>query len=245
MGEATASTQPNADAFIARWTAREGGAERANYGMFLTELCALIEVDPPDPAGVDTERNDYVFERSVRFHSEDDKTSVGRIDLYKKGSFVLEAKQSRLKGAKKEVAGQEDLFSADAPDESRGRRGADRAWDVLMLNAKRQAEDYARALPTSHGWPPFVLVADVGHCIEVYADFSGHSSRIVRASAFSWTTCGRMTCASGCTTSGSNRRRLTRRGSPRRQHARSPSGSLRSRRRWKPRSIRPKRWRIS
>jgi hypothetical protein len=42
-----------------------------------------------------------------------------------------------------------------------------------MLNAKRQAEDYARALPTSHGWPPFILVCDVGHCIEVYADFSG------------------------------------------------------------------------
>jgi hypothetical protein len=42
-----------------------------------------------------------------------------------------------------------------------------------MLNAKRQAEEYARALPTSHGWPPFILICDVGHCIEVYADFSG------------------------------------------------------------------------
>ena len=42
-----------------------------------------------------------------------------------------------------------------------------------MLNAKRQAEEYARALPTSHGWPPFILVCDVGHCVEVYADFSG------------------------------------------------------------------------
>jgi hypothetical protein len=172
MGEA-APTQPNIEAFITRWTAREGGAERANYGMFLTELCDLIGVEHPDPAGADTERNDYVFERAVRFHSEDDKTSVGRIDLYKKGAFVLEAKQSRIKGGKKEVAGQDDLFSADAPDESRGRRGADRAWDVLMLNAKRQAEDYARALPIAHGWPPFVLVCDVGHCVEVYADFSG------------------------------------------------------------------------
>jgi hypothetical protein len=28
-------------------------------------------------------------------------------------------------------------------------------------------------LPGAHGWPPFVLVCDVGHCIEVYADFSG------------------------------------------------------------------------
>ena len=42
-----------------------------------------------------------------------------------------------------------------------------------MLNARRQAEEYARALPTSHGWPPFILVCDVGHCIEIYADFSG------------------------------------------------------------------------
>jgi hypothetical protein len=42
-----------------------------------------------------------------------------------------------------------------------------------MLNAKRQAEEYARALPRSHGWPPFILACDVGHCIEVYADFSG------------------------------------------------------------------------
>ena len=32
-----------------------------------------------------------------------------------------------------------------------------------MLNARRQAEDYARALPASHGWPPFILVCDVGH----------------------------------------------------------------------------------
>jgi hypothetical protein len=163
----------NVDNFIARWTAREGGAERANYQLFLSEFCDLIEVERPQPSGADTERNDYVFERSVRFHSEDEKTSVGRIDLYKKGAFVLEAKQSRIKGGQKEVAGQDDLFSTEAPDETRGRRGADRAWDVLMLNAKRQAEDYARALPTSHGWPPFVLVADVGHCVEVYADFSG------------------------------------------------------------------------
>ena len=172
MGE-LATSQPNVDAFITRWTAREGGAERANYQLFLSEFCDLIQVERPQPSGANTERNDYVFERSVRFHNDDDKTSVGRIDLYKKNSFVLEAKQSRIKGAEKYLAGQDDLFAVDAPDESRGRRGADRAWDVLMLNAKRQAEDYARALPTSHGWPPFVLVVDVGHCIEVYADFSG------------------------------------------------------------------------
>lgn len=159
------------EAFIRRWQGREGGQERANYVSFLNELIALLGLPPPDPADATHENNDYVFERTVRKHK-DEGDSQGRIDLYKKYSFVLEAKQSRLKGVKK-IAGQNDLFTAEIPEDSRGRRGADRAWDVLMLNAKRQAEEYARALPTSHGWPPFILVCDVGHCIEVYADFSG------------------------------------------------------------------------
>jgi hypothetical protein len=169
MGETKDSNA--VEAFIRRWQGREGGQERANYVSFLNELIALLDLPPPDPADATHENNDYVFERSVRKHR-DDGDSHGRIDLYRKNSFVLEAKQSRLKGAKK-IAGQDDLLTAEVPEGSRGRRGADRAWDVLMLNAKRQAEEYARALPTSHGWPPFILVCDVGHCIEVYADFSG------------------------------------------------------------------------
>ncbi len=53
-----------------------------------------------------------------------------------------------------------------------GRRaGANRAWDVLMMNARQQAENYVRLLPASHEPPPFVLVCDVGHAIEVYANF--------------------------------------------------------------------------
>jgi hypothetical protein len=126
----------------------------------------------PDPAGVTRERNDYVFERVVTHHR-DDGDAVGRIDLYRKGSFVLEAKQSRWKGGDKAIAGQSDLFAAETDAPERGKPGARRAWDVLMINAKRQAEEYARALPPSHGWPPFILVCDVGHCIEVYADFTG------------------------------------------------------------------------
>jgi hypothetical protein len=44
--------------FITRWTAREGGAERANYQMFLTELCDVLGVARPDPAGAERARND-------------------------------------------------------------------------------------------------------------------------------------------------------------------------------------------
>jgi hypothetical protein len=42
--------------FIARWQHADGG-ERANYQLFLTELCALLGLDRPDPASVDTEEN--------------------------------------------------------------------------------------------------------------------------------------------------------------------------------------------
>jgi hypothetical protein len=33
--------------FITRWQGREGGQERANYALLLSELCAAIGVDPP------------------------------------------------------------------------------------------------------------------------------------------------------------------------------------------------------
>ncbi len=161
-----------AEAFIARWQGKEGGQERANYTLFLTELCDVLGLPHPDPAGATRERNDYVFERVVTRHR-DDSDAIGRIDLYRRNSFVLEAKQSRWKGGDKAIAGQSELFSAENETPERGKPGARRAWDVLMLNAKRQAEEYARALPPSHGWPPFILICDVGHCVEVYADFTG------------------------------------------------------------------------
>jgi hypothetical protein len=160
------------EAFIRRWQGREGGQERANYALFLSELCDAIGVPRPDPAAQDTAGNDYVFERTVDEPDGQGSVSHRRIDLYKRNCFVLEAKQSRQKGGKKEVLGQPSLFATAEPSR-RGARTASRAWDVLMLNARRQAEGYARALPVSHGWPPFILVCDVGHVLEVYADFSG------------------------------------------------------------------------
>jgi hypothetical protein len=163
------------DRFISRWLANEGGAERANFPLFLTELCSLLDLPQPEPAAASHHRNDYVFERAVTFHDEAGKSGHGRIDLYKRGSFVLEAKQSREPGGTKEVAlppEQTNLPGFTQPL-TRGRRSAQRGWDVLMRNAREQAEQYARALPPEHGWPPFILVVDVGHAIEVFADFSG------------------------------------------------------------------------
>jgi hypothetical protein len=42
-----------------------------------------------------------------------------------------------------------------------------------MLRARNQAEQYAKALPAADGWPPFLIVVDVGFSIEIFADFSG------------------------------------------------------------------------
>ncbi|MCI0737213.1 MAG: class I SAM-dependent DNA methyltransferase, partial [Beijerinckiaceae bacterium] len=167
---------PSADlhAFIARWTSGGGGQERANYAPFLSELCDVLDVKRPDPASHDTALNAYVFERAVTFRQPDGSTSSGRIDLYKRGSFVLEAKQSRRPGTEKAL--HSSLFElGPEPEEAAqlGKRTASRGWNVLMLNARQQAEQYAKALPAAEGWPPFLIVCDVGHCFEVYADFTG------------------------------------------------------------------------
>ncbi|MBA4032955.1 MAG: SAM-dependent methyltransferase, partial [Planctomyces sp.] len=52
-----------------------------------------------------------------------------------------------------------------------GTRGT-KAYDDTMLRARSQAEQYAKALPADEGWPPFLIVVDVGHSIELFADFT-------------------------------------------------------------------------
>ncbi|MBY2996208.1 class I SAM-dependent DNA methyltransferase [Rhizobium leguminosarum] len=165
----TKDTQDRVEAFIKRWQGQEGGQERANYGMFLVELCDLLGLSHPDTASVSHESNDYVFERVLKDTARDGTVSYKRIDLYKRDCFVLEAKQSRITGDKKIGDVPQPPGMESAP---RGRRAsANRAWDVLMMNARAQAENYVRLLPTAHEPPPFVLVCDVGHAIEVYANF--------------------------------------------------------------------------
>ncbi len=91
------------DAFVARWQGREGGQERAKYAMFLTELCAVLGLPSPDPASATTDKNDYAFGRVVKETTREGSVSARRIDLYKRGCFILEAKQSRQAGGIKAV----------------------------------------------------------------------------------------------------------------------------------------------
>lgn len=151
-----------------------GGSELANYQLFILGLCEALGLDRPAMAQEQNDRNDYVFERRVDFKHPDGSRSAGRIDCYRRGCFILEAKQSSKRQALKVDPAQLALIPEDAAQRKQGqaKRGT-RGWDQVMLAARRQAEDYARALPVEHGYPPFLLVVDVGHVIEVYADFSG------------------------------------------------------------------------
>ncbi len=152
---------------IARWK-KSGAAERANCQLFISELCDLLALPHPDPTLPDDSENAYVFERAVKFaHG-----GNGRIDLYKRDCFVLEAKQ----GSDPKAAEELPLFGGDGKATKPAKKGTavrgTGGWDDAMVRARGQAEGYAKALPVEEGWPPFLIVVDVGHCIELFADFA-------------------------------------------------------------------------
>lgn len=136
----TSTTSPKA--FIERWQG-VAASELATAQTFVMDLCELLGVPKPHP----TPAQDYMFERPVTFSHGDGSSSAGRIDCYRRGHFVLEAKKLKAGAHTK-------------------------GFDDGLLRARSQGESYARALPAEEGRPPFVMVVDVGTVIEVYAEFS-------------------------------------------------------------------------
>lgn len=153
----------NVDAFIERWSRTES-AERTNAPPFLIELCDLLGLDRPEPAT--GSRGAYRFERGVQHH-EDDRQTTRRIDLYKRGCFILEAKQ----GAS--PMPQPELFTPSAETARRQTVRSSVAWNQHMTRALGQARGYVADLPVDEPAPPFLIVCDVGFCFDIYADFSG------------------------------------------------------------------------
>lgn len=138
-----------AHAFIARWKGVTA-SELSTSQSFVIQLCELLGVAPPHP----TPEQDYMFERPITFRHGDGSTSAGRVDCYRRGHFVWESKKLKAGLAAQQTG------------------ATTKAFDDALLRARQQAEDYARALPASEGRPPFVVVVDVGHVIELYAEFT-------------------------------------------------------------------------
>ncbi|NRP49801.1 hypothetical protein XMV201_001561 [Aliiroseovarius sp. xm-v-201] len=155
--------------FIERWK-QSGGSERANYGLFLNDLTEALGLEKPLPV-TDTDENDhYRLERPVA-SAIIGENSKKYIDLYRRGSFILETKQ----GTHGKTADPDQLTLPNVSNVKRvghGVRGT-RAWDKMMDKARGQADNYARGIAREDGWPPFIIVCDVGYVFEIYADFSG------------------------------------------------------------------------
>jgi len=149
-----------------------GGSEMANAQLFIERLTTALGLPTPDFQKEETATSDYVFERPVTFRHAGGTTSTGRIDCYKRDCFILEAKQSAKRKKARETE-QLQLAGIETSQKLGHAKRGTKSWDKVMIAAKKQAEDYARSLPDSHSYPPFILVADVGNVIEVYADFSG------------------------------------------------------------------------
>ncbi|MFY7867681.1 type IIL restriction-modification enzyme MmeI, partial [Roseateles sp.] len=110
----TSTTSPKA--FIERWQG-VAASELATAQTFVMDLCELLGVPKPHP----TPAQDYMFERPVTFSHGDGSSSAGRIDCYRRGHFVLEAKKLKAGAHTK-------------------------GFDDGLLRARSQGESYARAL---------------------------------------------------------------------------------------------------
>ena len=143
-----------AQQFIKNWSGARVG-ERASFQPFISELCDVLNVEVPDRDRPG--HPDYGFERPVRL-SESRKSGAlkpSRMDLYRRGCFVMEAKQpERL-----------DRPRADPRRHEAGWAAANRS----MRQAKREAEEYARGLDTR---PPFLITVAMGEALELWADFA-------------------------------------------------------------------------
>ena len=141
------------DEFIEKWE-NCPGSERSNYGVFLTELTGVLGVEAPGP------RDDYRIDAPVPGGARGGGT--GFIDLYKRGHFILEAKQSKVC----------ELPTLPGMEEQRHLAQSNR-YDELMRRAFRQARRYAQSLPEPP-WPPFIITLDVGRAFEIYFDYAGN-----------------------------------------------------------------------
>ena len=141
--------------FLKLWTG-SSGSERANAQPFLLDLCDLLDVPRPPAGGPGFD--DYRFEKPLSIHHLDGHVSTERLDFYKRGCFVLEAKQA---------------LSADATVP--GVRRGTPSWQALMQAAFGQVLAYASYLPEHR--PPFLLTCDIGHCFEVWTGFCGDYGR--------------------------------------------------------------------
>jgi len=138
--------------FIKAWEDNSAG-ESATAQQHFLELCTALDVPHPTPQ--EQKNLIYRFEMPVKVVGKQGKgTSTEFLDVYKKDHFIWENKQGSEEGDQRR---------------GHGRRGT-KLWRDAMAAAYLQAKRYAAWLPGDP--PPFLIVCDVGHHIEIWNDFS-------------------------------------------------------------------------
>ncbi|WP_454598200.1 class I SAM-dependent DNA methyltransferase [Qipengyuania sp. SM2507] len=150
---------------IAEWWGKPGGQEKSNFAAFIPHLCSVLDVPTPGPIEKGA-IGAYGYEASVPRGSFRSLKGTGAIDLYKRGHFIMEAKQSYLKPEQAQL----DL----SPNEAAPRAPSGAHYDKLMRDARLQAENYAKNLPVGEPVCPFLIVCDVGRAFELYVDTAGN-----------------------------------------------------------------------
>ena len=138
----TNTTGSRTEQFIERWH-QAAGSELATAQSFVIELCELLGVERPHA----TADQDYMFERPLKEGHSDGSESDRRVDCYKRGHFILEAKKVNTGSHTK-------------------------SYSNTLMGAHAQAQNYARALPAAEGRPLIIMVVDVGQVIQLFAEFS-------------------------------------------------------------------------
>ena len=93
-------------------------------------------------------KDTYIFERDTLTPHEGGTISVGKVDLYKEGHFILEAKQGSEKESKKVGTARRETPS----------------WTIAMNKAYGQGLGYAKTFDRP---PPFLMVCDIGYCFDL------------------------------------------------------------------------------
>lgn len=154
------------ESFINRWQ-NAGARERSNAQLFLNELCDLLDVPHPDPAG---DANAYDFERDVTFQKVDGSVGPGRIDLYKRDGFLLEAKQGSEADGEKIGDGYTDTLRAVHNDIGESN-------DFVIYWWNHAADLARRGQKRTAGVPPAATSDDTGNGVRAFGFVTTNSLR--------------------------------------------------------------------